>query len=293
MGKTAVKYIRCFSFMSNWKALITSTSKDGQKLKAMQGIRVLSTMYIIHIHISLTLAIYLMKNPRFIEKCNVAVWSLANDFQMYVISVCLLYIMFKYKKTLMLFVYMIAIFCSIHGYEMYKYGYRHILAFAGERDIDISGIFGKDKFFVMYSSLYVNFGSYAIGLIFGSFYNQYRSIKIENSLRNNLVWACFMFVLPAIILYMATFKYSVLWAAIIGPFVKPTISLCLCVGIFGMTLGLGGFFRRFCESDFMQLIANWQYSVYQSHLGVVFSKLVFVNHLVALNIFKMVSIPES
>nr|CAH7726628.1 unnamed protein product [Callosobruchus chinensis] len=406
MGKTAVKYIRCFSFMSNWKALITSTSKDGQKLKAMQGIRVLSTMYIIHIHISLTLAIYLMKNPRFIEKlidtgrlgfghvgfglgmyvvqitflisgwllansvqkyvtrtedftvkavihliayrylrlfpvlflsqswersnwfyvrgslpydliemdrmackkhwwrslllisnfsegfdqCNVAVWSLANDFQMYVISVCLLYIMFKYKKTLMLFVYMIAIFCSIHGYEMYKYGYRHILAFAGERDIDISGIFGKDKFFVMYSSLYVNFGSYAIGLIFGSFYNQYRSIKIENSLRNNLVWACFMFVLPAIILYMATFKYSVLWAAIIGPFVKPTISLCLCVGIFGMTLGLGGFFRRFCESDFMQLIANWQYSVYQSHLGVVFSKLVFVNHLVALNIFKMVLI---
>nr|CAI5833136.1 unnamed protein product [Callosobruchus analis] len=265
-----VKYIKYFSWSSNWKALIRSTGKDGQKLKALQGMRVLSTMYIIHFHISIVVSSeLLLKDPRLFpvmfiiqlwqrsnwfyvkgtlpydllendrrackkywwrslllinnfsegcDQCNPALWSLANDFQMYVISVCLFYIIFKYKKTLMLFVYMTAIFCSIHGYEMYKNGYRHILAFAGERDLDISGIFGKGKFFVMYGSIYVNFGSYAVGVIFGSFYHQYKNIKVENSL------------------------YSTLWAAIIGPFVKPSASLCLAIGIFGMTLGLGGIY---------------------------------------------------
>ncbi|VEN34493.1 unnamed protein product [Callosobruchus maculatus] len=403
MGKTAVKYIKYFSFVSNWRELIRSTSKDGQKLKAIQGMRVLSTMSVIHLHISLTLLIYFMKNPIFVEQlmntermgygqigfgfgtyvvqvtflisgwllansvqkyitrkedfsikavihlivyrylrffpvmfilqcwersnwfhvkhtlpydvwemdriackkywwrslllisnffegfeqCNTAVWSLANDFQMYVISVCLFYIIFKYKKSLMLFVYMTAVFGSIHGYEMYKHGHQHILAFVGERDLDASGLFGKGRFIVMYSSLYVNFGSYAIGVIFGSFYNKYKNMKIEDSLRNNILWACFMFVLPSIILYMATFTYSALWAAIIGPFVKPTISLCLSIGIFGMVFGLGGFFRRFCESHFMQLIANWQYSVYLVHLGVVFMKVVFVQHLFYVSLSKM------
>nr|CAI5833137.1 unnamed protein product [Callosobruchus analis] len=330
LSATSVKYIKYFSWSSNWKALIRSTGKDGQKLKALQGMRVLSTMYIIHFHISIVVSSeLLLKDPRFLEQvcncyfigfgigafvvqvtflisgwlltnsvqkyvtrkedftikaaihliayrylrlfpvmfiiqlwqrsnwfyvkgtlpydllendrrackkywwrslllinnfsegcdqCNPALWSLANDFQMYVISVCLFYIIFKYKKTLMLFVYMTAIFCSIHGYEMYKNGYRHILAFAGERDLDISGIFGKGKFFVMYGSIYVNFGSYAVGVIFGSFYHQYKNIKVENSL------------------------YSTLWAAIIGPFVKPSASLCLAIGIFGMTLGLGGIY---------------------------------------------------
>ncbi|VEN34497.1 unnamed protein product [Callosobruchus maculatus] len=290
MGKTAVKYIKYFSFVSNWRELIRSTSKDGQKLKAIQGMRVLSTMSVIHLHISLTLLIYFMKNPIFVEQCNTAVWSLANDFQMYVISVCLFYIIFKYKKSLMLFVYMTAVFGSIHGYEMYKHGHQHILAFVGERDLDASGLFGKGRFIVMYSSLYVNFGSYAIGVIFGSFYNKYKNMKIEDSLRNNILWACFMFVLPSIILYMATFTYSALWAAIIGPFVKPTISLCLSIGIFGMVFGLGGFFRRFCESHFMQLIANWQYSVYLVHLGVVFMKVVFVQHLFYVSLSKMVGV---
>nr|CAI5833140.1 unnamed protein product [Callosobruchus analis] len=288
LGKRGVKYIKYFSWSSNWKALIRSTGKDGQKLKALQGMRVLSTMYIIHFHISIVVSSeLLLKDPRFLEQCNPALWSLANDFQMYVISVCLFYIIFKYKKTLMLFVYMTAIFCSIHGYEMYKNGYRHILAFAGERDLDISGIFGKGKFFVMYGSIYVNFGSYAVGVIFGSFYHQYKNIKVENSLKNNLLWACFMFVFPTVVLYFTTFTYSTLWAAIIGPFVKPSASLCLAIGIFGMTLGLGGFFKRFCESNFMQLIANWQYSVYYSHLGIVFSKIIFVNHLFYVSVFKL------
>nr|CAI5833139.1 unnamed protein product [Callosobruchus analis] len=407
LGKRGVKYIKYFSWSSNWKALIRSTGKDGQKLKALQGMRVLSTMYIIHFHISIVVSSeLLLKDPRFLEQitnasrmgygqigfgigafvvqvtflisgwlltnsvqkyvtrkedftikaaihliayrylrlfpvmfiiqlwqrsnwfyvkgtlpydllendrrackkywwrslllinnfsegcdqCNPALWSLANDFQMYVISVCLFYIIFKYKKTLMLFVYMTAIFCSIHGYEMYKNGYRHILAFAGERDLDISGIFGKGKFFVMYGSIYVNFGSYAVGVIFGSFYHQYKNIKVENSLKNNLLWACFMFVFPTVVLYFTTFTYSTLWAAIIGPFVKPSASLCLAIGIFGMTLGLGGFFKRFCESNFMQLIANWQYSVYYSHLGIVFSKIIFVNHLFYVSVFKLVGI---
>nr|CAH7726625.1 unnamed protein product [Callosobruchus chinensis] len=333
--ETAIKYVQYFSMVSNWKILTRpSKSIDRHKLKGMQGMRVLGTIYVINGHTIFTVLIHFVKNTRFIEEfgnaahigivlgmyivqisflisgwllansiykyvaktgrlmvkdvimltvyrylrlfpvmiilqcwewsnllyvkgslpfnfmemqrsackknwwrsfflinnfskgsdhCNAALWSLANDFQMYLISVCLFYIIFKYKKSLMLFVYMSGIFCGIHGYEI--------------TDIDAVEIFKTDEFYVMYAALYVNFGSYAIGVLFGSVHYEYKNLKIENSL------------------------YSVLWAAIIGPFVKPTISLCLCVGIFGMTLGLGGFFRRFCESDFMQLIANWQYSV--------------------------------
>ncbi|VEN34501.1 unnamed protein product [Callosobruchus maculatus] len=171
------------------------------------------------------------------DHCNAALWSVADDFQMYFISLCLFYIIFKYKKNLMLFIYMSGIFCGIHGYEMNKRGYQHIVAFSGQIDLDAVQIFKTDEFYVMYASLYVNFASYAIGVIFGSFYYEYKNLKIESNV------------------------YSVLWAAIIGPFAKPTISLCLAIGILGMTFGLGGFIRRIAECNFIQLIANWQYSV--------------------------------
>nr|CAI5833132.1 unnamed protein product [Callosobruchus analis] len=92
----------------------------------------------------------------------------------------------------------------------------------------------------MYSSLYVNFASYAIGVIFGSFYYEYKNIKIENSVRNNIIWACFTLIFPALLIYMCTLPYPALWAAIIGPFAKPTISFCLSIGIMGMAFGLGG-----------------------------------------------------
>ncbi|VEN34510.1 unnamed protein product [Callosobruchus maculatus] len=319
--ETAVKYVQYFSMISNWKTLTRpSTNIDRQKLKGMQGVRVLGTIYVICGHTVLTILIYFVKNTRFIEEfrdvaitgivigmyvvqisflisgwllansiykyvakterltvkdvitfsvyrylsnllyikgglpfdfmemqhhacrnhwwrsiflinnfskgsdhCNPVLWSLANDFQMYLISLCLFYIIFKYKKSLMLFIYMSGIFCGIHGYEMV--------------DLDGIQIFKADEFYVMYSSLYVNFGSYAIGVIFGSFHYEYRNLKIESNV------------------------YSVLWAAIIGPFAKPTISLCLAIGILGMTFGLGGFIRRIAECNFIQLIANWQYSV--------------------------------
>ncbi|VEN35772.1 unnamed protein product [Callosobruchus maculatus] len=107
-------------------------------------------------------------------------------------------------------------------------------------DLDAVQIFKTDEFYVMYASLYVNFASYAIGVIFGSFYYEYKNLKIESNVRNNIIWACFSFILPAFLIYMCTLQYSVLWAAIIGPFAKPTISLCLAIGILGMTFGLGG-----------------------------------------------------
>ncbi|VEN34505.1 unnamed protein product [Callosobruchus maculatus] len=320
-GTIAIKYVQYFSMISNWKILTRpSANIDRQKLKAMQGIRVLGTVYVVCGHTVLAILFYFVKNTRFIEEfrdvaitgivigmyvvqisflisgwllansiykyvakterltvkdvitfsvyrylsnllyikgglpfdfmemqhhacrnhwwrsiflinnfskgsdhCNPVLWSLANDFQMYLISLCLFYIIFKYKKSLMLFIYMSGIFCGIHGYEMV--------------DLDGIQIFKADEFYVMYSSLYVNFGSYAIGVIFGSFHYEYRNLKIESNV------------------------YSVLWAAIIGPFAKPTISLCLAIGILGMTFGLGGFIRRIAECNFIQLIANWQYSV--------------------------------
>ncbi|VEN34511.1 unnamed protein product [Callosobruchus maculatus] len=320
-GTIAIKYVQYFSMISNWKILTRpSANIDRQKLKAMQGIRVLGTVYVVCGHTVLAILFYFVKNTRFIEEfrdvaitgivigmyvvqisflisgwllansiykyvakterltvkdvitfsvyrylsnllyikgglpfdfmemqhhacrnhwwrsiflinnfskgsdhCNPVLWSLANDFQMYLISLCLFYIIFKYKKSLMLFIYMSGIFCGIHGYEMI--------------DLDAVQIFKTDEFYVMYASLYVNFASYAIGVIFGSFYYEYKNLKIESNV------------------------YSVLWAAIIGPFAKPTISLCLAIGILGMTFGLGGFIRRIAECNFIQLIANWQYSV--------------------------------
>ncbi|VEN34506.1 unnamed protein product [Callosobruchus maculatus] len=285
----AVLCVQYFSMVSNWKILTRpSTDIDRHKLKGMQGMRVLSTIYVIIGHTVFTVLIGFVKNPRlcpamiilqcwewsnflyiqgglpygFMEMqrtactnhwwrsiflinnfskgsdhCNAALWSVADDFQMYFISLCLFYIIFKYKKNLMLFIYMSGIFCGIHGYEMNKRGYQHIVAFSGQIDLDAVQIFKTDEFYVMYASLYVNFASYAIGVIFGSFYYEYKNLKIESNV------------------------YSVLWAAIIGPFAKPTISLCLAIGILGMTFGLGGFIRRIAECNFIQLIANWQYSV--------------------------------
>nr|CAH7726638.1 unnamed protein product [Callosobruchus chinensis] len=67
-----------------------------------------------------------------------------------------------------------------------------------------------------------------------------RLILNKNKTRNNIIWACFTFILPACLIYMCTLPYPVLWAALIGPFAKPTISFCISVGILGMTFGLGG-----------------------------------------------------
>nr|CAH7726635.1 unnamed protein product [Callosobruchus chinensis] len=154
------------------------------------------------------------------DHCNAALWSLANDFQMYLISVCLFYIIFKYKKSLMLFVYMSGIFCGIHGYEI--------------TDIDAVEIFKTDEFYVMYAALYVNFGSYAIGVLFGSVHYEYKNLKIENSLTIGL-WL----LLVAVFIYYRF--YSILWL------------LKVCINF-------AGFARRIFESDFIQLIANWQYN---------------------------------
>nr|XP_023027513.1 O-acyltransferase like protein-like [Leptinotarsa decemlineata] len=205
------------------------------------------------------------------DMCNMGLWYLTNDFQMYIISLMMFYLMFKYDIGPKMIIWVMAFFwsvtfCLIYSYNMavsypyyassYQYGYS----------------MASYEMYVLYTSLYINYGSYGVGLIFGYLYHRYRNQTFASNMFVSGIWLLLFIGLPAVSIYGTLFEYSRLTSALLGPTLKPLFASGVAIGLFGMIHGLGGIIKKMCEWDYAEFVARWSYSTYLIHFFIVFGR---------------------
>ncbi|KAG5898237.1 hypothetical protein JTB14_029616 [Gonioctena quinquepunctata] len=220
------------------------------------------------------------------EMCNLGLWYLTTDFQMYILSLLMFYVMFKYKIGPKMIVWVMAFFWSITFCLIYYHNMPVVYPYYA-KTYQLSFAMASYEMYVLHTSFYINYGSYGVGLLFGVLYHRYKNHNFNFSRVDTCLWLLLFFGLPFIAIYGMLFEYSRLVSAILGPTLKPLFALGIAIGLFGMTNGLGGFIRRICEWDFAEFVARWTYSTYLIHFFVVFGRHLRSDGLVDISIEMM------
>ncbi|KAG5899559.1 hypothetical protein JTB14_008242 [Gonioctena quinquepunctata] len=195
-------------------------------------------------------------------------WYLSADFQMYVATTLILYVIYKFdlKMTIVIPV-LFLISCAVYGVMIYIHD-TDIIFRPSIRNLEHGEILHSLRFLVNYVSTYSISSCSFIGIIFGMIYFRIRNTKIPMNIIWKSLWICLFFGLPSLVVFIAEYEFEGIEAAILGPLMKPLLVLGFGVGILGMSQNLGGIVKSIFEWETV-LLPIWGPSIEISFSDVV------------------------
>ncbi|KAJ8927007.1 hypothetical protein NQ314_020570 [Rhamnusium bicolor] len=195
------------------------------------------------------------------DMCYFITWYLAADTQLYVISLIILSMIWKFKhKTKLILSISVLIGILIPTAISYVYNLDVIYRLTPE-SFDFNAI---------YSSTYANMATYMVGICFGYIYFQKKNYNIFNNLLHKLIWWVAFIGLPILVVLTSSYYYSRLYSAIMSGILKPLYALGIGIGVLGMSQKIGGLMQKVCEWKPAIFMGNFTYSTYVVHYGIVF-----------------------
>ncbi|KAG5890520.1 hypothetical protein JTB14_022753 [Gonioctena quinquepunctata] len=216
------------------------------------------------------------------ETCNLGFWYLTDDFQMYILTSIIFYVMFRFDIGLKLLALVMAFFWCINFNLHYSLNLTPSFFYNPESG-KTENSFGSYNMYAQYTSVYINYGSYGVGIFLGYLYHKYRNYSFKVTKIKTTIWFLVGSILPIGAVWLSLFHYPRLISAVLGASLKPIYALGIGVLLFGMIHGVGGVVKRFCECDLTEFIARWSYSTYLIHFFVVFGKHYFAEDLLAIS----------
>ncbi|KAG5875013.1 hypothetical protein JTB14_013656 [Gonioctena quinquepunctata] len=203
------------------------------------------------------------------DMCSPISWYLSADFQMYVATTLILYVIYKLDlKMTIVIPGLFVISCTLYGTMIYIND-MDIIFRLNIRNLQHGQILNSLRFLVNYSSTYSISSCSFIGITFGAIYFRIRN---EENLRNTIwkfLWICLFFGLPSLVVFISAYEFRGLEAAILGPLLKPLFVVGFGVGILGMSQNIGGIVKRIFEWEPVVLLSNFTYCIYICQLPIL------------------------
>ncbi|XP_050504575.1 uncharacterized protein LOC126883279 isoform X2 [Diabrotica virgifera virgifera] len=219
----------------------------------------------------LLLNIFMMANFKYWKNiCYPVTWSLSADFQMYIINVIVIYIIFKYKlNEFRVYFSMLVGFCFINGFMIYWYNAGVIFNFDA-RETKLFILDDSVDFAINYLSTFSTASSSCIGIILGVIYVNIKSKEFSNgNTLYSIVWFLLFLGLPIFAVVLSTREGTGFVTAIYGALVKPVYCLGLGIGVLGMALNLGGHMKKIYENKYVVFLSNFTFSGYICHWALL------------------------
>ncbi|XP_056631232.1 uncharacterized protein LOC130441531 [Diorhabda sublineata] len=202
-------------------------------------------------------------------------WYIASDTQLYVFSLMLLAIVWKYeKKAKIIFGSTVVIGLATLASIAFCKNYDIIIRQYPENLYNMNGI-KLEIWHDLYSSGYSNITGYTIGLIFGYIFYKNRKKSIEITKIHVILWwflsfgMCNFIILIAATMYRPNYQNSTLESALYWALGKNIFALGIAIGIYGFALKIGWFARWLCEWKAVRVIGRLTYSTYIVHSTVI------------------------
>ncbi|XP_018571485.1 O-acyltransferase like protein-like [Anoplophora glabripennis] len=206
------------------------------------------------------------------DMCIVTLWYLSVDFQLYIMAVVTICVIFKFKLDEFKIVgFLIFFSCLLYGSIIY----------VNDMDIiwrlNVKLIQIKHNFFysepsrILYSSTYSNWTTSLVGILLGIIYSKYKNGHNVNNKIISILWVLISFGLPSAVIFVARHEFRGMRAAIVGSLVKPLFSLGIGIGILGMSHNMGGLIKRICENKYVMVMSNFSFTTYVFQFIVIFS----------------------
>ncbi|KAG5875967.1 hypothetical protein JTB14_017144 [Gonioctena quinquepunctata] len=203
------------------------------------------------------------------DMCNPISWYLSADFQMYVATTLILYVIYKlHLKMTIVIPVLLVISCTLYGTMIYIND-MEIIFRPNIRNLEHGQILNSLSFLVNYSSTYSISSCSFIGIAFGAIYFRIRNEEILSNIIWKFLWICLFFGLPSLVVFISAYEFRGLEAAILGPLLKPLFVVGFGVGILGMSQNLGGIVKRIFEWEPVVLLSNFTYCIYICHLPIL------------------------
>ncbi|XP_023311576.1 O-acyltransferase like protein-like [Anoplophora glabripennis] len=209
------------------------------------------------------------------EICNPSSWYLSVDFQMYIVTIVIIYLILKFKLDEFKVISFLTLFsCFLYGLIIYVNN-MNVLCRTNYNTLRNYVLTQLESFRIIYQSTYCNWTTSLIGISLGISYTKYRNFNfISNKNRKiiSILWLLIFFGLPSSVILIARHEFRGIRAAVLGALVKPLFSLGIGIGILGMSHNIGGLIKHICENKYVVLMSNFSFSTYMSQFVVIFSK---------------------
>ncbi|CAG9859868.1 unnamed protein product [Phyllotreta striolata] len=203
--------------------------------------------------------------------CQPVTWYLSVDFQLYVLYVFVMYIVFKYKlPEFTSYGVFLGVCWILHAIVLYYYDV-NLTMVTNCRSLDIRHFRHSSVFLIAYSSTVSNMSASFLGVIFGAIYFKYKNIRIVRITQISLyLWVILFFGLPLSAVFINLIEYNRLESSFIGSLIRPMFNLGMGIGILGMSYKLGGNIRKFLENKYAAFLSNISFCTYITHIAIVF-----------------------
>ncbi|KAF5307204.1 hypothetical protein FQR65_LT00720 [Abscondita terminalis] len=202
--------------------------------------------------------------------CLLQSWYLAADSQLFFLSLIILIIVSKFKKFLVHILSLcMVIGVIIPGIITYVNSYDIVIRQYPETLYELYA--NAIEWHAVYVSAHTNIGSYVMGLIAGYIIFKYRGKSIVLQKRYIILWWILVWVLPLSIIFLGipiyrdSFEYSRLGAAVYVALSKNVFVFGICVGILGITKGIGWLLRDAVLWSPLQILGRLTYCLYLVH----------------------------
>ncbi|XP_072387103.1 uncharacterized protein [Diabrotica undecimpunctata] len=234
-------------FISNWKYLLSGPSNFEMLQYSDKSCQQ-----------NLLLNIFFMANFKFWKDiCYPITWSLSADFQMYIINVIVIYLIFKYKlNEFKVYFTILGGFCFIHGFMIY-------------RSMNLFDLDDSVHFVISYLSTFSTASSSCIGIILGVIYVKVKNKQINGNMIYSILWFLLFLGLPIFAVVLSTREGTGYVTAIYGAVVRPMYCLGLGIGVLGMALNLGGNFTKIFDNKYIVFLSNFTFCGYISHYAIL------------------------
>ncbi|XP_066151024.1 O-acyltransferase like protein-like [Euwallacea fornicatus] len=211
------------------------------------------------------------------QMCYLISWYLAADTQLYLVSLLILLVIWKYPQRRKLILGM-AIFVGVLIPIIMSYIYEVDIIYRFTPENSKIDNYRAFKFSIIYFSTYTNMASYMVGLALGCFY--YTTEKSKNYKRIlQFRWTGLFFFLPTIAVTVASYSHSRFASIILSGIIKPCFALGIGAGILALTHRNIGIVKWCCELKPVLFLSNFTYSTYIVQAGIVFFRTATVSKL--------------
>uniref|UniRef100_A0AAR5Q6D8 Acyltransferase 3 domain-containing protein n=1 Tax=Dendroctonus ponderosae TaxID=77166 RepID=A0AAR5Q6D8_DENPD len=224
------------------------------------------------------------------EMCYFITWYLAADTQLYLVSLLILLLIWKFPKQRKLFLTAaISIGVLMPAVVCWKYGLDFIYRLTPENSKRNN--FRSFQFNAIYTSTYTNTASYMVGLALGCFYYSLEKGGAQHKKYFNRKSTSLLSAISIAMLLVASQDYSRPISVVLAGLVKPCYALGIGIGIISMSQQANCLIRRICEWKPVIFMGNFTYSTYVVQFGLVFyrttaaRKLLHVSDFVLLTSF--------
>ncbi|KAF5307205.1 hypothetical protein FQR65_LT00721 [Abscondita terminalis] len=218
--------------------------------------------------------LYINNYYDFRHTCLLQTWYLGADTQLFLLSLIIMTIIWKFKKYLKTILGVcLAIGFIIPGLINYVYSYDIIVRYYPEPLYRL--MLDVVEFRLMYVTAHTNIGGYVVGMIFGYIYYKYKDYNFFTRKSYLVAWWFIVFALPLAIIFAAYpfyqdyFQYSRAGAAIYTAISRNLFAFCIAMGIFGGTQKIGWFLRSCVVWAPFQILGRLTYCVYLVHLSLI------------------------